>query len=57
MEMAVANKRFAYPVTTYLVAPAEIGGDGTITLLYHSGKEYEQEKEVKIRVEYEKVTE
>lgn len=57
LEMAVANKQFAYSVTTYLVAPDKIGEDGEITLLYHSGKYYKQEKEVKIYVEYEKVTE
>lgn len=57
LEMAIANKQFAYSVTTYLVAPDKIGEDGEITLLYHSGKYYKQEKEVKIYVEYEKVTE
>lgn len=48
---------FSYPVTTYLAAPAKIGEDGTITLLYHSGENYEREKEVRIYVECEKTKE
>ena len=55
--MLVGNKSFAYPVTTYLSAPDKIGEDGTITLLYHSGKNYERKEEVKIYVECEKITE
>lgn len=57
LEMAVANKEFAYSVATYLASPAKIGEDGTITLLYHSGENYEREKEVKVHVKCEKVTE
>lgn len=56
-EMLVGNKSFAYPVTTYLVAPDSIDEDGTLTLLYHTGKDYKEQKEIKIDVKQLKLDE
>lgn len=49
-EMLVENKLFSYPVTTYLATPNSINEDGTLTLLYHSGKNYKDQKEIQIDV-------
>ena len=56
-EMLVGNKSFAYPVTTYLVAPENINEDGTLTLLYHTGKDNKKKKEIKIDVKLLKLDE
>ena len=56
-EMLVGNKSFAYPVTTYLAAPDNINEDGTLTLLYHTGKDYKEQKEIKIDVKQLKLDE
>lgn len=56
-EVLVGNKSFAYPVTTYLVAPDNINEDGTLTLLYHTGKDYKEQKEIKIDVKLLKLDE
>lgn len=57
LEMLVGNKSFAYPVTTYLAAPDNINEDGTLTLLYHTGKDYKEQKEITIDVKLLKLDE
>ena len=56
-EMLVGNKSFAYPITTYLAAPDNINEDGTLTLLYHTGKDYKEQKEITVDVKLLKLDE
>lgn len=56
-ETLVGNRLFGYPVTTYLAAPDNIDEDGTLTILYHTGKDYKDQKEIKIDVKLLKLEE
>lgn len=57
LEILLGNKPFGYPVTTYLAAPDNIDEDGTLTILYHTGKDYKFQKEIKIDVKLLKLDE
>lgn len=54
-EMSMKRKSLGYVADVYLAAPGEIDEDGTITLIYHSGADYKEQKEIKIPVSSKKL--
>lgn len=55
METFLLDAFWGYSSDIFLAAPAKIDEDGTVTLVYHTGKDYSEQKEVKVPVSIQKM--